>query len=147
MDSQKVKLFIKEAKSMQGTPFQHQGRLPMVALDCIGLIIIAGVKARVLPDKFDIANYKPCTPDFERKLLKYGVPSEKPRPGAIACMAQKFKKGEKVQAQLIRHVGIVYSRKNEWRVIHSSQSKGVHTTKLDKLQELIKFYLVPSFLL
>lgn len=31
---------IQIARSLIGTPFQHQGRLPGVALDCVGLIVV-----------------------------------------------------------------------------------------------------------
>ena len=33
--------FIAAARDYMGTPFHHQGRLPGVGLDCIGLIVVA----------------------------------------------------------------------------------------------------------
>ncbi|MDD3182358.1 MAG: NlpC/P60 family protein [Alphaproteobacteria bacterium] len=37
----KIDCLIESARACLGTPFHHQGRLPQVGLDCIGLIIVA----------------------------------------------------------------------------------------------------------
>lgn len=39
---------IDEAYALLGTPFRHQGRLPVVGLDCVGLLLVAGSRAGVL---------------------------------------------------------------------------------------------------
>jgi cell wall-associated NlpC family hydrolase len=33
--------FIAAARALVGTPFQHQGRLPGIGLDCVGVILVA----------------------------------------------------------------------------------------------------------
>jgi len=44
---------VEEARRCLGTPFHHQGRVPLVGLDCIGLVVVAlraagyGVRDRV----------------------------------------------------------------------------------------------------
>jgi NlpC/P60 family putative phage cell wall peptidase len=50
MSSNNVDVMITKARSCLGTPFHHQGRLPGVGLDCIGLVIFglraAGIKVK-----------------------------------------------------------------------------------------------------
>jgi len=43
------------ARSMLGTPFMHQGRLPGVALDCAGLVIAVARQLGI--DHTDVAGY------------------------------------------------------------------------------------------
>lgn len=45
------------ARTMIGTPWIHQGRLPGVALDCAGLVICSARTLGLLPDGWDIADY------------------------------------------------------------------------------------------
>jgi len=33
---------VREARAQIGTPFRHQGRIPGVALDCVGLLVVVG---------------------------------------------------------------------------------------------------------
>lgn len=49
-----VDKFLKAVMACLGTPFCHQGRLPHVGLDCIGLVVV-GLKAvqRQVQDRFD----------------------------------------------------------------------------------------------
>lgn len=44
MDSQKA---IEAARACIGTPFHHQGRVPGVGLDCIGLVVVAARAAGI----------------------------------------------------------------------------------------------------
>ena len=41
MNTQRLARMIASARACLGTPFAHQGRLPMVGLDCIGLVVVA----------------------------------------------------------------------------------------------------------
>jgi hypothetical protein len=45
--SERAASVIAAARTMMGTPFLHQGRLPGVGLDCIGLIAVAALWAGV----------------------------------------------------------------------------------------------------
>lgn len=54
--------FIAAARSMLGTPYRHQGRLPGVALDCVGLPFAAAWECGLVDRSVDVRDYAP-TPD------------------------------------------------------------------------------------
>lgn len=54
--------FVVYVRSMVGTPFHHQGRLPGVGLDCPGPLIVAVRHFGIKPPDFDISGYV-GTPD------------------------------------------------------------------------------------
>lgn len=93
---------VRAARDCLGTPYHHQGRLPGVGLDCIGLLIHCGrATGRVAPD-FDITGYGRY-PDG-KLLLHYlrehmdPVDPADMRPGDALCVAfERFP----------QHVGIV----------------------------------------
>lgn len=45
------------ARAELGTPWMHQARLPGVALDCAGLVIVTARRLGLVPDDFDIGGY------------------------------------------------------------------------------------------
>jgi len=45
------------ARGELGTPWMHQARLPGVALDCAGLVIITAKRLRLVPAEWDITDY------------------------------------------------------------------------------------------
>lgn len=45
------------ARSHLGTPWRHQGRMPGVALDCAGLVILVARELGVVPADFDVNGY------------------------------------------------------------------------------------------
>jgi cell wall-associated NlpC family hydrolase len=45
------------ARAEMGTPWMHQGRLPGVALDCAGLVIVTAKRLGLVPQDWDIADY------------------------------------------------------------------------------------------
>lgn len=63
--------FIKNALSYEGTKFQHQGRLPHVGLDCIGLVVTAAKNAGY--DIQDDISYdrRPDGEKLQRALREY----------------------------------------------------------------------------
>jgi cell wall-associated NlpC family hydrolase len=46
------------ARQWIGTPYHHQGRLPGVGLDCIGLLICAARELGYVPPDFNITGYR-----------------------------------------------------------------------------------------
>ena len=48
---------VKLARSFIGTPFQHQGRLPAIGLDCGGVPVIIGNQLGIAPKNFDFKDY------------------------------------------------------------------------------------------
>lgn len=57
---------VEAARGMIGTPFHHQGRLPGVGLDCIGLLLCTFRKFDIYPD-LDVLDYGK-DPDPKRLL-------------------------------------------------------------------------------
>jgi cell wall-associated NlpC family hydrolase len=53
---------VAEARALLGTPFQHQGRMPGVAIDCAGVPIIVGKKLGLVSADFEVTGYA-RTPD------------------------------------------------------------------------------------
>lgn len=45
------------ARGELGTPWVHQARLPGVALDCAGLVIVTAKRLGLLPEAWEIADY------------------------------------------------------------------------------------------
>lgn len=45
------------ARQHLGTPWRHQGRMPGVALDCAGLVIIVARQLGLVPEAFDVNGY------------------------------------------------------------------------------------------
>lgn len=66
------------ARICLGTPWRHQGRLPGVALDCVGLILMPlrahGLLALLgLQHDFDITGYNPMAHDVRMEILLDGA--------------------------------------------------------------------------
>ncbi len=68
-----VENMIAAARACLNTPFHHQGRLPGVGLDCIGLVVVAlravGVEVR---DRQDYST-RPDGKSLERALVEHGA--------------------------------------------------------------------------
>jgi cell wall-associated NlpC family hydrolase len=56
------------ARALVGTPYQHQGRLPGVALDCAGVVICVARACGLIEADFDVTGY---TPRPDGTLLAY----------------------------------------------------------------------------
>lgn len=57
------------ARALIGTKYQHQGRLPGVALDCIGVPIVVAWDLGLVPRTFNVTGY-PRVPDGQM-LMQY----------------------------------------------------------------------------
>lgn len=108
-------IFVQKARELIDTPYQHQGRLPGIAIDCLGVVVLAAKNANLLPDNWqDITDYKPNTHDLLDRLLEYGDRLNYPVVGTIACFANTHKK------LIPRHLGIIAEKRGELSVIHAS---------------------------
>ncbi len=68
-----VETMIAAARGCLGTPFHHQGRLPRVGLDCIGLVVVALRAAGfVVRDRLDYAP-RPDGVSLVRALEEHGA--------------------------------------------------------------------------
>lgn len=112
-------IFIQKARELIDTPYQHQGRLPGVAIDCLGVIILAAKNAGLLSNDWqDITDYKPNTHNLLDRILEYGNRIDSPKIGAIACFANTPSK------LISRHLGIIAEKHNRMTVIHASAKAG-----------------------
>ena len=76
------------ARSLVGTPFRHQGRIPGVALDCAGTVIETLKLIGINPiDRTDYG-YDPCNGQLEAQiaLQDYVVPVRSLQPGDFLVM-------------------------------------------------------------
>lgn len=48
---------VAQARTHVGTPWVHQGRLPGVALDCAGLLIVVARELGLVPEDLDVNGY------------------------------------------------------------------------------------------
>jgi cell wall-associated NlpC family hydrolase len=79
---------IAAARACLGTPFHHQGRLPQVGLDCIGLVVVAlRASGCAVQDRLDY-DRQPQGEALRHALQAHGATSiALPRAGAIALFA------------------------------------------------------------
>lgn len=50
-------LIVTDARSLIGTPFKHQGRLPGVGIDCVGVLVVIARRRQFVPPTFDVTGY------------------------------------------------------------------------------------------
>jgi hypothetical protein len=111
--------FIAQARTHIGTPFKHQGRLPGIALDCVGHLVLA-LSAIGVP-VVDTKNYRRHAdwPVFMAKLRDHGefigASREAVRPGCILAL-----KDGKYQT----HCAIAAFKNGEMTIIHAYEPYG-----------------------
>ena len=106
---------VEAARSFRHTPYKHQGRTPAKELDCIGVVILAGKIAGVLPHDFDFTQYS-RTPDgsLERELDKHCIELPGLTVGAIALF--------RISA-IPHHCGIITKTKEgNWGLLHAYEN-------------------------
>ncbi len=109
------KLFIAELRSLVGTPYRHQGRVPGVGLDCVGLGVVAA-RAVGLEIK-DQAVYQRLAEGntLLDRLAENGdeIPVAEALPGD--CLAIWFDRGSRVA----QHVAFLVETAPSRRVVHA----------------------------
>lgn len=103
------------ARGYLGTPYQHQGRIPGKALDCIGVLVCAAWDTGKLPRSFDVTGYGPV-PDGHLLVHHLGeqltpIPQAEMAPGDALCVAL---------GRYPQHVGILGDyRHGGFSIIHA----------------------------
>jgi hypothetical protein len=101
-------------------PFRHQGRDPLIGIDCIGLLVLSGLLAGYRFAAHDRTDYgkDPAHGLLEDQLVTaFGSPIPKPlmQPGDIVAIDFKG---------AVRHVGIVGEHKDGLSLIHTNEAVG-----------------------
>ena len=100
---------IREARGFEGTPFVHQGRLPGVGLDCIGVIVCAAERAGL--DMVDHTAYS--RQPNPRVLLDYigrnfdEIPAEDAEAGDVVLF---YWRSSRRHGPLPQHAGLLTRR-------------------------------------
>lgn len=102
------------ARSMIGTPFVHQGRLPGAGLDCLGVAVCAAARCGVVLR--DVTTYRrsprpaQLLAELDAQLAR--VPVEEARPGDVAVFWVQRPGRE-------QHVGVLVERPGGLGVVHA----------------------------
>lgn len=112
---------VREARTMLGTPFHHQGRLPGVGLDCVGLPVAIARRLGIPVE--DDTTYPPET---DGKLLTRCLEAccDRVKDGAQVGDLLEFLRGRGVH-----HLAIVVA-KDPLRVIHARHGDAVREEPL-----------------
>lgn len=126
-----------------GTPFQHQGRLPGVALDCIGLVICACWELGIKPRSFNFKAY-PGIPDGRSLIAECNNHMTRIRADDMAVGdVAVFRFGRHPQ-----HLGIVGDYVHGgFSLIHAAQQEGEvieHHLDSSHMKRLVAAYRLPG---
>jgi hypothetical protein len=111
---------IAEARGLIGTRFAHMGR-SAYSVDCVGLLVIAGQRAGLLPIDFQTRSY---TPVINAEVLRADLEewldpvagNLAPQPGDVALF---------VMGRSEQHVGLITEvGPTGWRFVHAHQARG-----------------------
>jgi hypothetical protein len=127
----------------EGTPFQHQGRLPGVGMDCPAPMILAAREHGLVAPSFDVQAY-PSEPDGSLQPLLDAhltrVPREALQLGDVVLNAFRLKKP--------RHLAyIVGERYGEWELLHADAVTGrvqVERLQYGRYYRFVQGYAVPG---
>ncbi len=106
--------FAAAARSLVGTPTRHKGRMPGVALDCVGVVLCAAHACGLHCADFLDYGCPPASDSLLRELAAVADPTE-PAPGAVVVLRW----GGGVGAPL--HVGVLsgVGQDGAWRFVHA----------------------------
>jgi hypothetical protein len=113
------------AQTLIGTPYQHQGRMPGVGLDCIGVPLVVGWELKLIGNYYNPQNYaRDADGSLIPNLQKFCDRKCIFEPGLIAVF--------KFSAQA-HHVGILTRFRDDWGLLHAYQNVGaVKEHQLDR---------------
>jgi cell wall-associated NlpC family hydrolase len=106
--------------SLEGTPYQHQGRTPGVAMDCVAPLVCGAVRFGHKPPGFDFNGYS-REPDGSLKALLDAnlVPIERDRLQVGDAVLNGFR------LEQPRHLAIIVGEAfDQWVMLHASSVVG-----------------------
>lgn len=119
---------------LEGTPYQHQGRLPGVALDCIGPLVVAAAHFGHRAPGWDITGYSPAPDGSLQPLLDEHL-TRKPREqlGLGDVVLNAFRLGPP------RHIAIIVGEQyGQWVMLHADGLVG--RVQRERLQYERRYY-------
>lgn len=137
-------MVVAEARKMLGTKFHHQGRLPGVGLDCVGVVVSLAKALGIVVE--DVANYSKVTSTRHGQRLTqalensfYKIPLDDMEPGDIVQFWID-KRG------LGTHVGIAMP---EQRVLHSLADPSINRVVEQRMgkfwyRRIVQVYRIPG---
>ena len=105
---------VEVARSLINTPYQHQGRKPQIAIDCIGLVIVTAHILKLFD--YDYTNY---SRDPDGQLLQIVEQHCQQLPELTEGALAVFK-----LSAIPHHVGIISKFRGNWGLIHAYQNTG-----------------------
>lgn len=81
-------MIVAAARTLLGTPFHHQGRVPGVGVDCAGVLIVVARMCGLKPPTFDVTGY-PRVPDgvtLQRLCEEHLDRADDMQPGDVALI-------------------------------------------------------------
>lgn len=114
---------VDSARLWLGTPYRHQARVRMIAVDCIGLVIGVGRDLGIFAEGFDYTDYSrlPHGGVLQREVERHCIPiplSDK-SPGCILLMKWK---GEPQHAAIYTGPTIIHSASTFKKVVEHTYS-------------------------
>lgn len=121
-------------RSLKGTPFVHQGRVPGVGIDCVGLLILTGRHLGLCAPDFDFTGYSRFPDGSMLKVLKKHlspIPYNDATFGdVVAFMCDKNLNEPQHVAVLVPYhkdvFGIVHASSDDGKVIEQRMVFGPH---------------------
>lgn len=115
-----VARFIEEVRACLGTRWRHQGRLPGVGLDCVGLVVVpAGRVGLRVADSLDYG----LRPDGRLRAMVEAQmdPSPDPRPGDVLLFWAE-RPGVASHVGVMTSLGVIHTDRSVGRVVECSFS-------------------------
>lgn len=120
--------FIEVARSWLGTPFQHQGHMKGVAVDCAGFIAEVAKESGAVPDVSFEQNYRRHENGAQMLMLltEYMDGVVEAEIGDVLALCDENLR----EPDVPRHLMILTEKEPYWKAIHASEA-GVREHRLD----------------
>ncbi len=106
--------------ALEGTPYQHQGRLPGVALDCVGPLILAARHFGIKAADFDVGGYTPQPDGSLQAILDEHLT---PVPREALGLGDVVLNGFRLEPP--RHIAIIVGHDwGQWVMLHANGITG-----------------------
>lgn len=120
--------------ALDGTKYQHQGRLPGVALDCIGPVIVGARHFGLVAPSFDLTGYSPA-PDGSLQPQLDAYLERKPR--EALTLGDLVLNGYRLGPP--RHIAVIVGEQyGQWVLLHANGDTG--RVQIERIQYERRYY-------